>query len=100
MECLGEWGEWGEGGEWGERRGKWRRVSSAVELGGEDTYVKKVECFSSIITMFELTTMYAHCFPKIHPCLVGVWASLHAWNIYAFFFCKFRCRSESPGGPT
>ena len=23
---------------------KWRRVSSAVERGGEDTYVKKVEC--------------------------------------------------------
>ena len=70
-----EWGDWGE---WGVGRPtgiKWRMVSSAVERGGEDTYVKKVECFSSIITMFELTTMYAHCFPKVHPCLVGAWAS-------------------------
>ena len=63
-------------------------MSSAVERGGEDTYVKKVECFSSIITMFEPTTMYAHCFPKIHPCIVGARASLHAWNIYAFFFAN------------
>ena len=38
--------------------------------------------------MFELTAMYAHCFPKFHPCLVGAWASLHAWNIYAFFLAS------------
>lgn len=38
--------------------------------------------------MFELTTMYAHFLPKIHPCLVGAWASLHAWNIYATLFAS------------
>ena len=38
--------------------------------------------------MFELTTMHVPFLPKIHPCLIGAWASLHAWNIYATFFAS------------